>query len=267
MKRLMFIFLSVLVCMVCVPALSSAAQTFDVSTEDFFFSPADLTINAGDTVRWTNPTGTPHTTTSGAGCAHNTTGVVWDSGTLSNGGTFSFTFDQPGTYPYFCSIHCISFGMKGTITVKAVASAMPPPTMPQGFTNLTIASPVLSIDPAQAQPIGVGDIATGGPNLTINVAMDQFEAPVDVYFLLFIPSIDPVNIYQLTSTGLLQPISVGLAPWKPATTDSFSENLFGSIPVSGLPSGMYFLGVLVTPAGDQSLTKYYLWVTGFTVGQ
>ncbi len=265
MKRLMFISLSVMLCIVCVPALSSAAQTFDVSTQDFFFSPSSLTINAGDTVRWTNPTGTPHTTTSGAGCTHNTTGVVWDSGTLSNGGTFEFTFDQPGTYPYHCSFHC-SLGMTGTITVNAASSSIPLPTMPQTFINPATVSPVLGTNPAQLQPIGIGDVATAGTNLSINVAMDQFEGPVDVYFLLYNQSIDPNNIYQFTSTGQLQTVSAGLAPWIPASAGPVNESLFGTIAVSSLPSGTYLLGVLVMPEGDQSLTKYYLWVTEFTVG-
>ncbi len=36
-------------------------------------------------------------------------------GDLSPGDSFSFTFDRPGTYTYFCSIHP---NMKGTIVVQ-----------------------------------------------------------------------------------------------------------------------------------------------------
>jgi plastocyanin len=266
MKKSMFIFLSVMVCMVCAPVLSSAAQTFDVSTQNDFFSPADLTINVGDTVQWTNPTGTPHTSTSGAGCGHNTTGVVWDSGSLSRGESFSFTFDQPGTYPYFCSFHCF-LGMTGTITVNAVSTTIALPQTVQTFTYPAIVTPVLSTDPAEARPIGLGDVAAGGPTLAVRVAMEQFEAPVDVYFLLYIPSLDPVNIYQFTSSGMFQTFSAGLAPWIPAFAGPVDESLFGNITVADLPTGTYLLGVVVVPAGDQSLTKYYLWITEFTVGQ
>ena len=204
----LLLLLGVTMLVLSVPVLSSAAQTWDVSTEDFFFQPADLTISAGDTVRWTNTTFTPHTATSGSNCIHNTTDVVWDSGTLSNGQSFSFTFNEAGVHPYFCGFHC-SIGMTGTIMVNALTSVLPVPETQMAFTNQAIATPVLSTDPAQAQPIGVGDIAAGGPILNISVAIDQFAAPVDIYFLLFFPAFDPVNIYQFTAAGLIQPVSAG----------------------------------------------------------
>lgn len=96
-----------------------------VSIQDFTFSPASVTIKAGATVRWTNNGPSAHTTTSDAG--------AWGSGTLSPpagggggygsggtaGGTFDFTFTQPGTYSYHCSLHPPSSypGFTGTITV------------------------------------------------------------------------------------------------------------------------------------------------------
>jgi len=48
-----------------------------------------------------------HTTTSDDG--------LWDSATLQPGEQFSFAFDQPGTYTYFCSIHP---SMTATIVVE-----------------------------------------------------------------------------------------------------------------------------------------------------
>jgi cupredoxin-like protein len=71
------------------------------------FSPADLTIDAGTTVTWTNTDRTSHTSTS------NATG--WNSGTIAPGGQFSFTFAAAGTFPYHCSIHP---GMTGTVVVR-----------------------------------------------------------------------------------------------------------------------------------------------------
>ena len=49
--------------------------------------------------------------------AHTWTSVdgVFDSGNLGNGDTFTFTFDTPGEYEFFCSIHP---DMKGSITVQ-----------------------------------------------------------------------------------------------------------------------------------------------------
>ena len=75
------------------------------------FALEDLTVNVGTKVTWTNKDGAPHTTTSGAPGA---LAGLWDSGTLSQDGQFSFTFSEVGTFPYFCAIHTF---MVGTVTV------------------------------------------------------------------------------------------------------------------------------------------------------
>jgi plastocyanin len=101
------------------------SDTVGVTIHDFTFSLASLTITAGTTVRWTNNGPSAHTTTSDMG--------VWSSGVLgppvsgggmngdggSPGGTFDFTFMQPGTYPYHCSLHPPNLypGFVGTVTV------------------------------------------------------------------------------------------------------------------------------------------------------
>lgn len=85
---------------------TDVAKTVDVSIENFMFVPATVTINVGDTVRWTVNSGT-HTATSNSG--------VWDSNTMATGGVFAFTFDQAGNYPYICTIHP---NMQATVTVE-----------------------------------------------------------------------------------------------------------------------------------------------------
>lgn len=71
-------------------------ETHEVTIENFAFDPADLEIEAGDTVRWTNQDSAAHTAT-GEG--------TFDSGTMQTGETFDFTFDEPGTFDYICTIH------------------------------------------------------------------------------------------------------------------------------------------------------------------
>jgi len=86
-----------------------AAQTIhEVTVGDNFFSPSNLTIQAGDTVRWINAAG---------GNSHNVTdnGVSFASQT-SNSFTFEQTFNNAGTIEYRCTIHPGS--MQGTITVQ-----------------------------------------------------------------------------------------------------------------------------------------------------
>ncbi len=70
-----------------------------------------LTIEVGTKVIWNNRDVSSHTSTSGQ--PDGITGI-WDSGTLSTDKSFSFTFNQTGTFSYFCKIHPF---MQATVTV------------------------------------------------------------------------------------------------------------------------------------------------------
>jgi hypothetical protein len=91
---------------VCVAA--DPPPVVNVSISGFAFVPANVTIAPGTTVIWTNLDNAPHT-------ASTTDDGTFDSGTLTNGETYSFTFVGAGNHPYQCNIHP---GMKGTITVE-----------------------------------------------------------------------------------------------------------------------------------------------------
>jgi plastocyanin len=86
------------------------------------FTPAQLTIHVGDTVRWVWGSG-GHSVVSGTNgnadnrfCSPSDTGC--DNPPLSNmGATYDHTFAQAGTFPYYCSVH-FALGMTGTITVQ-----------------------------------------------------------------------------------------------------------------------------------------------------
>lgn len=88
-----------------VAAVASGA----VAIDNFAFAPAILTIAPGTTVTWTNKDEEPHTVTSADGAQ------TFTSPALDTDDKFSFTFDKPGTYRYFCAIHP---HMVGTIIVK-----------------------------------------------------------------------------------------------------------------------------------------------------
>lgn len=91
-----------------------------VSLRLIAFKPETITVPAGSTVTWKNEDGTDHTVTSGTvaqqggGATANADGK-FESGTLSGGGEFSFTFASPGTYAYFCKLHPAT--MRGQVTV------------------------------------------------------------------------------------------------------------------------------------------------------
>jgi hypothetical protein len=139
---------------------------------------------------------------------------------------------------------------------------IPVPDDCQSFTYSPETLPVLSEDITQAKPIGIGTVAAGGDTLSITLNTYQFSGPVDIYFGLYSPEIDPDNIYLLTTDGVFQELSDEAAPWKADITGPLNETLFSDIQVSNLPIGSYYLYLLVTPSGN--LTNYYLWETTFS---
>lgn len=68
-----------------------------VNIANMRFSPAKITVEAGETVTWTQSTSMPHTVTANDGS--------FDSPTLGQNREFSVTFDEPGSYSYFCKLH------------------------------------------------------------------------------------------------------------------------------------------------------------------
>jgi plastocyanin len=87
----------------------AATQPSAITIRDFAFAPTTLTIAAGTKVTWSNSDEEPHTVMSADG------GATFKSPALDTDDKFAFTFDKPGTYKYFCSIHP---HMVGTIVVK-----------------------------------------------------------------------------------------------------------------------------------------------------
>ena len=84
-----------------------ASNGNSVTIMNFAFSPATLTVKTGTKVTWTNNDSITHTVTADQG--------AFDSGDLSPGNSFSFTFTKAGTYSYHCNIH---HNMMATIVVQ-----------------------------------------------------------------------------------------------------------------------------------------------------
>lgn len=122
------------------PAVSiRRVDAAEVSVEivDFAFSPSAISVDAGDTVVWTNIGGAPHTSTSDAGQAE-----AWDSGALTTGQRFSHTFSSPGTFTYFCAFHPF---MRAAITVRAAPT--PTPT-PSSTPTASAGTPTATLEPS-----------------------------------------------------------------------------------------------------------------------
>ncbi len=75
-----------------------------VDIKGFVFDPSTITVPSGTTVTWTNRDSAPHTIT----------GDNFDSGSISQGSTFSQTFKDVGTFDYVCTLHP---SMKGKVVV------------------------------------------------------------------------------------------------------------------------------------------------------
>ena len=91
----------------------------------FVFYPAFVSIQQGDTVQWIWDDDT-HSTTSGS---PGSPSGFWNSGVLNDGATFTHVFPDPGTFPYYCSVHGGCCGMMGTVYVAA-STPTPTPAQP-----------------------------------------------------------------------------------------------------------------------------------------
>ncbi len=88
------------------------------------FDPESITIDAGDTVSWSNPTFVTHSVTFDPAQAQTASNVVlpagvapFDSGSMEQDQTYTHQFTVKGTYKYVCKFH-EAMGMVGTVIVK-----------------------------------------------------------------------------------------------------------------------------------------------------
>src|SRR6478609_8119360 len=91
----------------CKKNKNETAGPNEVFIQGSSFSPSSITVSAGTTVKWTNKDNSAHTVTSNS--------ALFDSGSLSKGSNFNYTFMTAGTYTYHCTFHS---GMTGTIVVQ-----------------------------------------------------------------------------------------------------------------------------------------------------
>lgn len=75
----------------------STPQQTDVVIEGLAFNPPEISVAVGSTVTWSNQDSVNHTVTARDG--------TFDSGNLPDGATFSYTFEEKGTFEYYCTIH------------------------------------------------------------------------------------------------------------------------------------------------------------------
>ena len=124
-KLLILVFLGIVGLVAVSGCTSSNNQTSSsgntVTIQNMAFNPSTLNVQVGTVVTWLNKDSTSHRVVSDSG--------VFDSGDLTNGQSYNFTFSQAGSFPYHCSIHP---SMKGTIVVSTSAPSTTTTTTSSG---------------------------------------------------------------------------------------------------------------------------------------
>ena len=113
------------------PSPTASPKPVAISIKGFAFNPATITVAKGTTITWTNEDTVNHTVTTGtppptgapaaSGASPAPTPSLSkgdgriDSGRVDATKTFAFTFNEAGTFNYFCAVHP---RMVATVTVQ-----------------------------------------------------------------------------------------------------------------------------------------------------
>ena len=87
------------------------------------YIPFEVTVDVGGEVTWSNDDSAAHTVTGGS-AADGPSGV-FDSSLFMAGTTYSFTFEEAGTYPYFCMVHPWMEGIVNVGTAEVTTTSEP----------------------------------------------------------------------------------------------------------------------------------------------
>jgi plastocyanin len=88
-------------------AVAAQDATDVITIDNFTFSPKELTVAVGTTVKWVNHDDIPHTIVEKK--------TTFRSKALDTDDSYSFTFTSAGTFDYFCGLHP---HMVGQVIVK-----------------------------------------------------------------------------------------------------------------------------------------------------
>jgi len=122
---------------------------------EVWYDPPLMSILVGDTITWYNDDREGHTVTSGEGSGRygwmsdnfGTPDEYFDSGRFMPGESWSYTFEDSGTFPYFCTIHP---WMEGVIVVEKSI-----PDFPHDATGIKIEFPLLQYTPDLAVEVNL----------------------------------------------------------------------------------------------------------------
>lgn len=99
-----------------------AARTVEVTIQNFIYSPNVISVDPGDTIRWTNLDTAPHSAVS--------VNEGFISAVIGQNQSTTVLFTDPGTFEYICAVHGAS--MKGTVVVRGTPVERAKPAGPVG---------------------------------------------------------------------------------------------------------------------------------------
>ena len=120
-----------------IPVFAQSGPAAIVNIMSHAFNPTEVTIPTGGRVVWNNIDAATHTVTSDMGG-----NLTWGSGDLSPNQSYSFTFNNPGTYNYHCNYHS---WMTGRVIVQGVALPTTAPSTVAVTTSSTTTAPAPGI--------------------------------------------------------------------------------------------------------------------------
>lgn len=146
-----------------------AVANGDVKMIDFDFSPKEMTVTAGATVGFVNAGVAPHTATAKDGS--------WDTGMVRAAGRAEITFNTPGTYSYYCTVHP---NMVATLLVLGADGAAPPPeaaaAAPAGPpSKVDVQVLAESFDPADVRVAQGGSVTWTIASMSPHIIADEDE--------------------------------------------------------------------------------------------
>ncbi|HUQ40114.1 MAG TPA: plastocyanin/azurin family copper-binding protein [Acidimicrobiales bacterium] len=229
-----------------VPAAPARADFRSITISDNEFNPTPLSVRLGDTVVWRHEGQRPHSVKSDTnefdsspGCSFQNTGPC-----MKPGQTFSFTFDQPGTYFYYCNVHGSpnGVGMAGSITVPSGGGG-------GGTTTTARANTTTTRPPASTTTAKPGATTTVRPGVTTTAAINGTTAP------------GPTT--QVTPGPLPTVATIpGDTTPPPTTASSTSSTALVAAPLDdddgGVPTPLILVLLVLLAAGLAAAAWYYL---------
>ena len=232
------------------PAASALADSNSaaVAVTDSGFNPASVTVPVGGTVTWTDSGANVHTATSTGGIQ-----TPFDSGGLSAGQAYSFTFTVPGTYQVASATDCLNGNSTpgfnctpATVNVTNTPATTTVATQPAAPAPAAAASGTASGEPKQlptctyvtdaSHPNLYCATSTGMQTVTLpaspssgGVVTYTFNYPGDNSNILLTANV-PSRIDPSLAGGVGASVFDAASKGSPVETDTLQSNQFGGDP-------------------------------------